>query len=387
MLETLPAQSAGPQFEPSEAQKEARLRFRQFVQEHITPFAGEWDRAERVPQQLIDELRRRGYMGAPLPQHPGGAMDAVTYGLLTEEIARGCSSVRSLLTVHDMVSLGLHRWASHAVKEEFGEAVSSGRMLCALALSEPEAGSDAASVKTEGRATDDGYVLSGKKKWTTFGQIADLFLVLARCQEQLAAFLVPAAAPGLLRKPMKGIAGTRASLLAEIEFHECCVPRHYLIGKIGFGFSHVVSSVLDHGRYSVAWGSVGISQACLNACLDYTSKRRQFGVALREHQLVQRKLTDMIVNTRAARLLCYRAGYLRDMKDPGASAETLVAKYFASKMAVRAANDAVQLHGANGLTDEYPVARLLRDSKVMEIIEGSTQIQQITIAGYPFDEL
>lgn len=387
MLEAVPAQSVGPQFELSEAQKEMRLRFRQFVQEYIAPFAGEWDRAERVPQQLIDELRRRGYVGVPLPQHPGGDMDAITYGLLTEELARGCSSVRSLLTVHDMVSLGLHRWAGRAVKEEFGEAVASGRLLCALALSEPEAGSDAASVKTEARATNEGYVLNGKKKWTTFGQIADLFLVLARCQEKLAAFLVPASTPGLLRRPMKGIAGTRASLLAEIEFHECHVPAHYLIGKIGFGFSHVISSVLDHGRYSVAWGSVGIAQACLDACLEYTTNRRQFGVKLREHQLVQRKLTDMIVHTRAARLLCYRAGYLRETKDPGASPETLVAKYFASKTAVRAANDAVQLHGANGLTDEYPVARLLRDSKVMEIIEGSTQIQQITIAGYPFDEL
>jgi glutaryl-CoA dehydrogenase (non-decarboxylating) len=377
----------GPHFDLSEAQKESRLRFRHFVQEHIAPFAGEWDRAERVPQKVVDELRLRGYLGAPLPEHPGGAMDAITYGLLTEEIARGCSSVRSLLTVHDMVSLGLHRWASRAVKEEFGEAVSAGRLLCALALSEPEAGSDAASVKTEARVTDEGYILSGRKKWTTFGQVADLFLVLARCQEQLAAFLVPASTPGLLRQPMKGIAGTRASLLAEIELHECCVPRHYLIGKIGFGFSHVVSSVLDHGRYSVAWGSVGIAQACLDACLNYTATRRQFGVELRKHQLVQRKLTDMIVNTRAARLLCYRAGYLRDTKDDDASAETLVAKYFASKTAVRAANDAVQLHGANGLTDEYPVARFLRDSKVMEIIEGSTQIQQITIAGYPFDEL
>lgn len=387
MLEAVPAQSVGPQFELSEAQKEMRLRFRQFVQEHIAPFAGEWDRLERVPQQLIDELRRRGYVGAPLSQHPGGEMDAITYGLLTEELARGCSSVRSLLTVHDMVALGLQRWASRDVKEEFGTAVSSGRLLCALALSEPEAGSDATSVRTEAQATDEGYVLNGKKKWTTFGQIADLFLVLARCQEKLAAFLVPATTPGLLRKPMKGIAGTRASLLAEIDFHECHVPGRYLIGKIGFGFSHVISSVLDHGRYSVAWGSVGIAQACLDACLEYTTNRRQFGVKLREHQLVQRKLTDMIVNTRAARLLCYRAGYLRETKDPGASAETLVAKYFASKTAVRAANDAVQLHGANGLTDEYPVARLLRDSKVMEIIEGSTQIQQITIAGYPFDEL
>jgi alkylation response protein AidB-like acyl-CoA dehydrogenase len=163
MRQTLPVQSTAPSFAPSEAQKEARLRFRYFVQEYIAPFAGEWDRAERVPLEVIDELRARGYLGAPLPGHPGGAMDPITYGLLTEEIARGCSSTRSLLTVHDMVSLGFYRWGSRAVKEEFGDAISSGRLLCALALSEPEAGSDAAGIKAEARASDAGYVLTGKK--------------------------------------------------------------------------------------------------------------------------------------------------------------------------------------------------------------------------------
>jgi glutaryl-CoA dehydrogenase (non-decarboxylating) len=386
LLETMSVRAAGPHFELSTAQTEARLSFRRFAQEHIVPFAEEWDRQERVPPDLIDRLRAQGYLGAPLPDHPGGPMDAITYGLLTEEIARGCSSVRSLLTVHDMVALGLHRWGSRAVKEEFGGLISSGRLLCALALSEPDVGSDAASVKTEARLSDDEYVLTGRKKWITFGQIAGLFLALARCQGGLGAFLVPSSAAGLYCKPMKGISGTRASLLAELEFDACRIPQRYLVGKIGFGFSHVISSVLDHGRYSVAWGSVGIAQACLDACLDYTARRRQFGVELREHQLVQKKLTDMIVDTRASRLLCYRAGYLRRLSDPAASAETLVAKYFASKAAVRAANDAVQLHGANGLTDEYPIARLLRDAKVMEIIEGSSEIQQITIAKYPFEE-
>jgi hypothetical protein len=148
-----------------------------------------------------------------------------------------------------------------------------------------------------------------------------------------------------------------------------------------------VSTALDSGRYSVAWGSVGIAQACLDACLGYTASRKQFGVELRDHQLVQRKLTNMIADTRAARLLCYRAGYLRQIGDPDAASETLVAKYFASQAAARIANDAVQLHGANGLTDEYPVGRYLRDAKVMEIIEGSSQIQQITIARIPLGEL
>lgn len=380
------SESAAMKIGLSPEQREQRLLFRRFAKEHIAPYAAQWDLEERVSSGIIDELRRRGYLGAPLSR-PGGCMDAITYGLLTEEIARACSSTRSLLTVHDMVAQGIWRWGNRALKAEFGEQVATGDRICALALSEPDVGSDAAGVKTTARRDGEDFILQGEKKWTTFGQIADLFLVLARCPEGLAAFVMPVATSGLVRRAMKGIVGTRASLLAEISLHECRIPAHYLLGKVGFGFSHVVSSVLDHGRYSVAWGAVGIAQACLDACLDYTGKRRQFGVELRDHQLVQRKLTDMIVNVRAARLLCYRAGYLRSVDDTGAIAETLVAKYFSSRTAVQTANDAVHLHGANGLTEEYPVARYLRDAKVTEIVEGSSEIQQITIARCPLEEI
>jgi alkylation response protein AidB-like acyl-CoA dehydrogenase len=367
----------GLRMELSGAQHEARLRFRQFVREHIAPHAGRWDREERVPLELIGRLRENGYLGSPLPVDAGGGgLDAITYGLLTEELARGCSSVRSLLTVHDMVALAVWRWGSRELKTKVGTAAARAELLCALALTEPDVGSDAAGVQTEARADGDGYVLNGRKKWITYGQVADL-----------TAFLVPANAKGFARRPLRGIVGTRASLLAELEFDHCFVPATHLVGRIGFGLSHVVGAALDHGRYSVAWGAVGIAQACLDACTEYTSSRKQFGVELSQHQLVQRKLTNMITDTRAARLLCYRAGYLRLIGDPGAASETLVAKYFASKAAVRAANDAIQLHGANGLTEDYPVARYLRDARVTEIIEGSTQIQQISIAKNPPGEL
>lgn len=375
------------QIEVSLAQREARRNFRAFVQKHISPFAAQWDREQMLPFDVVETLRAHGYLGAIHPGRNGGPMDPTTYGLLTEEIARGCSSVRSLLTVHDMVALGIWRWGNADLKAQFGAATSTGQLLCALALSESEAGSDAASVATEATPGGNGYVLNGKKKWITFGQIADLFLVLARCQDQLSAFVVPANSPGLTRVPQRGMLGMRASLLAELDLNQCSVPKRFLVGKIGFGLSHVVSTVLDYGRYSVAWGSVGIAQACLDACLEYTSRRKQFGRELCEHQLIQRKLTEMIASTRAARLLCYRAGYLRRIEDPGASGETSIAKYFASRTAVRAANDAVQIHGANGLTEEYGVARYLRDAKVQEIIEGSTEIQQITIPKFALSEL
>jgi glutaryl-CoA dehydrogenase (non-decarboxylating) len=382
------AAEAGLRLELSPAQQQARQRCRAFVAERVAPFAAAWDREGRMPDEAIAELRRHGYLGAHLSRElGGGGVDAITYGLLTEEIGRGCSSLRSLLTVHDMVCEALRRWAGPRLKSEVLPRLARAELLAALALSEPNVGSDAASVETEAERDGDCWVLNGRKRWITFGMSADLFLVFARCGGQAAAFLVPAASPGLAREPIGNVVGTRAARLAELNLAGCRVPADHLVGRVGFGFSHVAATALDHGRYSVAWGAVGIAQACLDACLDYTAARRQFGQPLARHQLVQRKLTEMIVNTRAARLLCLLAGYRRATASPDASTETLIAKYFASRAAARAANDAVQLHGANGLSQDYPVERYLRDAKVTEIIEGSTQIQQIAIAGCPPGEL
>ncbi|HEX4966004.1 MAG TPA: acyl-CoA dehydrogenase family protein [Thermoanaerobaculia bacterium] len=370
------------------AQCAARDEFRAFAAAEIVPHADRWDREAAIPRSAIEALREQRYLGSNvLPEHGGVGRDMITYGLLTEEIARGCSSVRSLLTVHDMVAHAIQRWGSPAQRERWLPLLARGEVLAALALSEPNAGSDAKSVETTAVEDGDGWVLTGHKKWTTFGQLAGLFLVLARCGEALAAFLVERESPGLAVEPLHGVWGTRASLLAELTFDGCRVPKESLLGRLGFGLSHVVAAALEHGRYSVAWGAVGIGQACLDACRTYTAGRRQGGAALADHQLIRRLLTDMIVNVRAARLLCLRAGWLRDQRDPGAFMEVMAAKYFASTMAVRAANDAVQVHGANGMSDDFPVGRYLRDAKVTEIIEGSTQIQQITLSLFDFQEL
>lgn len=373
---------------PSEAQSEVRARTRAFVRERITPYADRWEREDGFPVELVAELRGAGLVGAPLPEEVGGGgLDPVAYGLLTEEVGRGCSSVRSLLTVHDMSTLAVHRWGSRRLREELVPAMARGDKLVAFALSEPSAGSDGAAVETEAHQEDDHFVLSGRKRWITCGRIADLFLVVARTEKGPVALLVDGDTPGLTRTPIPGMMGTGASHLAELTFDACRVPEQRLVGRPGFGFSAVAGAALDHGRYSVAWGAAGIAQASLDATLRYTEERHQFGVPLQEHQLVRRKLTDMIAETRAARLLCYRAGHLRATGSPGALAETQVAKYFASRAAVRAASAAVQLHGANGLSPEHPVGRYLRDARVTEIIEGSTQIQQITIPDGVLEEL
>jgi glutaryl-CoA dehydrogenase (non-decarboxylating) len=334
-------------------QRAVRAELRAFVAEEIVPHADRWDREEAIPLELIARLRERGYLGSNVSREHGGiGRDMITYGLLTEEIARGCSSVRSLLTVHDMVAHAIQRWGSREQKERYLPRMARGEILGALALSEPNA-----------------------------------FLVLAQADGKPTAFLVERESPGFTVKPLKGIVGTRASMLAELFLEDCRVPKGQLLGRPGFGVSHVIAAALEQGRYSVAWGSVGIAQACLDASRAYAAERKQFGAPLADHQLIRAILTDMIVDVRAARLLCLRAGYLRDAGDPNSFMETMAAKYFASRAATRAANDAVQIHGANGMTEEYPVARYLRDARVMEIIEGSTQIQQITIPLFDFQEI
>lgn len=367
-------------------QRALRAEVRAFVESEIAPHAGQWDREESTPRALINQLAERGWLGSMVPaEHGGKGLDMISYGVLTEEIGRGCSSIRSLLTVHDMVCRGILRWGSSPQKESWLPRLARGEILGAFALSEPNAGSDAMGIETTAVEMDGGFALDGSKKWITYGQIADLFLLFAKLDGKPTAFLVERETPGLTVTPLRGILGTRASMLAELKLEGARTSS--MVGRPGFGVSHVMGAALDQGRYSVACGSVGIAQACLEASLAYARERQQFGQPLFEHQLVRAMLSDMTANVRAARLLCMRAGWLRDTGDPGAIAETSVAKYFASTIANRAAADAVQIHGGNGCHDDFPVSRWFRDAKVMEIIEGSTQIQQSTIARLELEEL
>jgi len=226
----------------------------------------------------------------------------------------------------------------------------------------------------------DCYIINGQKKWITLGQIADSFIVFGQMDGLSCAILVDKDVPGLKRIPIRGLSGLKASMLAEIHLNDCRIPKKNLIGNPGFGFDLIAQSALDLGRYCVAWGCVGIAQACLEASLSYVKKRKQFGAYLKEHQLIKQMITDMIVNVEAMRLLCYKAGYLKDQQDPNAIHETLIAKYFASTMTLGIADNAVQIHGAEGCLDQHPMQRCLRDAKIMEIIEGTTQIHQLKIA-------
>ena len=366
-------------------QKKDQAAFRAFVSEEVIPHADRYDQEERIPSELIAKLAQRGYLGATLPEEYGGCgMDMITYGLLNEELGRGCSSVRSLVTVQNMVAQTILKWGSRHQKELWLDKMASGDAIAAFALTEPEVGSDAKNIETTATPAGDSYIINGHKKWITFGQIADLFLVFGQCEGKPCAFLIEKDTSGLSMRPIFGMLGVRASMLAELHLNDCQVSEENLVGGVGFGFVPVALFALDLGRYGIAWGCVGIAQACLEACIQYTSQRKQFDVYLKEHQLIRQMITDMIVNVKAARLLCYQAGYSKELGDPNSFMEMLVAKYFASTMATRVANDAVQIHGANGCSSEYALQRYLRDAKIMEIIEGTTQIHQIKIAEYGY---
>ncbi|MBW3655410.1 MAG: acyl-CoA dehydrogenase family protein [Gemmatimonadetes bacterium] len=360
------------------AQEADRARFADWVSREVAPFAGAWDREARTPAAVVESMGRAGFLAAAVPPSFGGSgMDAVTFGLLNEELGRGCSSVRSLVTVHSMACHALARWGSGAQKERWLPRMARGEVIGAFGLSEPGVGSDASAVQTTAEADGDGYLLRGRKKWTTYGQLADVLLAFAQARGKPVAFLLDLRSPGVSVQPL-GVTGTRASMVAEIVLDGVRVPREDRLAGPGFGLG-VAMSALELGRYSVACGCVGIVRACLEASAGYAARRVQFGVPIGQHQLVQAMLADMATEYRAARLLCLRAGWLRDQGHPDAGREAFHAKYFASRAATRAALNAVQVHGANGCTGEYPVERYLRDSRVMEIIEGSTQVQQVTL--------
>lgn len=364
-----------------------RASARAFVDAHIAPHANGFERAGLIPEELLAAMGTAGLWAPFLPPEAGGmGMDMVTLGEIHEEVGRGCSSVRSLLTVHTMLAWALYRWGSQEQRDQWAGPLSRGEMLGAFCLTEPDVGSDATGITTTAARSGSGWLLNGTKKWITNGQRADLYLVFARTGGSIAAFLVPRRAPGVWVRPIREILGTRASMLAEVTFTDVTLGGDALVGPSGFAAGMVLTSTLDLGRYSVASGSAGIIQACLEACTDYTTQRKVGGRALRDLQLIQAKVTDMLTDVRAARLLCAEAGRLKDADQAATIIATWIAKYFASRAAARHAAAAVQIHGANGCGPDYPVARYYRDAKVMEIIEGSNEIQQITIAAEAYRE-
>lgn len=363
--------------------QELRKEFEDFIKKEIAPYAAEFDKKEYLPRKIIKLLGDRGYLGIAIPTEYGGmGGDAISIGLLFEEIGKACTSVRSLLTVHSMVSIALQKYGNEEQKRQWLPQMATGKIIGAFGLTEPKAGSDTQGLETEGIQSKEGYVIQGMKKWITMGQVADIFLIFAKINNKPTAFLVNRKLPGLEIRSVRGMIGARASMLGEIMLDKCVVAEDCIVGQVGTGLTHVAAMSLDLGRYSIAWGCVGAMEACFKCSVKYAKKRNQFGHMIGSNQLIQKMLAEMLVEMNASKQLCLEAAFFRNAGDPESVLKTCIAKYYTSKALVKITADAMQIHGANGCSSEYPIERYYRDSKINEIIEGTSQIQELLIASY-----
>lgn len=373
-------------FELTPAQKRIQAQAREFAEQEVAPAARIADEKGEFPIHLVKRMGELGFLAGPIePEYGGAGMDYVSYALLCEELGRADSSVRGFLTVHtSLVSLCIQDWGSEIQKSRYLPLLATGEWIGCYALTEPEAGSDVASIETTAREEGDHYVLNGEKIWITNGLSANIAIVFASKDRSarhrgICAFIVEPDARGFHREPMPGKElGHRASEHAYIMLKECRVPRSALLGAPGEGFK-VAMSALDRGRLGVAAGAVGVAQACLDACIAYATQRRQFGQRIADFEMIQATLADMAADVEAARLLVYRAAWVKDQGLPATKA-TSIAKLFATEAAMRAASEAVLLHGNRGYSNEYPVERYYRDIKGLQIYEGTSHIQRIIIA-------
>ncbi|WP_298270358.1 acyl-CoA dehydrogenase family protein [Geobacter sp.] len=371
-------------FTLTEEQQRIRDRARAFTEAEIIPHARENDARERFPAETIRKMGEAGLLGGVIPrEYGGGAMEWVSDALLFEEVGRGDSSVRTTISVQvSLVQQVIFRWGSEEQKRRYLPPLCRGELLGCFALTEPGAGSDAAGIATRAERRDGGWVLNGTKTWITNGGVADVAIVFARTSpaaghDGTAAFLVETKSPGFSTSEIRGKLGLRASNTAGIVMKECRVPVGALLGTVGEGL-RIALGALDNGRFGVAAGCVGILRGCVEACTAYTRSRTQFGRPLASFQLVQDMIARMAVDLEAARLLVLRAAELKNRGERN-TLETSMAKYFASEAAVRAATDAIQVHGAYGYSNAHPVERYLRDAKVATIYEGTSQIQKLII--------
>ncbi|MBA2523793.1 MAG: acyl-CoA dehydrogenase family protein [Solirubrobacterales bacterium] len=357
---------------------------REFADQVIFPRVRESDRAQRFDLDLARRLGEMGYLGAPVAEdHGGRGLDHVSYALIVEQVGRADSAARTVISVQTSLVCGsIERWGTDEQKGRWLPGLCSGELLGCFGLTEPESGSDAASMRTRAERTADGWVISGQKMWISLGNVADVALVFAqtdpaRAHRGLACFLVPTDLPGFSSAEIHGKLGLRSSDTASLAFDGLEVGDDALLGDVGDGFK-IAMSALDGGRYSVAAGCVGICDGCVDASVSYATERRQFGVPIARFQLVQAMIAEMIVKRDAARLLVLRAGMLKDEGKPNTT-ETSIAKLYASESAVECANTAIQVHGGAGYVDDHPVERYLRDARVTTLYEGTSQIQKLII--------
>jgi butyryl-CoA dehydrogenase len=377
--------------ELKEEQRSAREIARRFARERLSMAGVETDRSHRFPASEIEELGRLGMLGVFVPERWGGAgLDHVAYALVVEELAVECAATAVIVSAHSsLASWPILALGNDRQRERYLPSMASGQRLGCFALTEPQAGSDAAAQKTRAVRHGDDYVISGTKNFITNGPQASVAIVFAvtapgRGHKGISAFIVETTNPGwqVLRVEEKmGIAGAHSAQIGLSELH---VPKENLLGEEGGGFKAAMMT-LDGGRIGIAAQAVGIGRAALEQSLKYALERRAFGAPISSYQAIQWKLADMAVNLDAARLLTLRAAALKDAGRPYIR-ESSMAKLFASETAMKAATEAVQIHGGYGYTKEFKVERYFRDAKITELYEGTSEIQRNVIASRLLEE-
>ena len=371
-------------FDLSDEQLLVRDTAREFADREVRERARENDRNHHFDTELVAKIADQGYLGAIVPREYGGAdLDYVTYAIVVEEIGRHDSAMRTVISVQtSLVCSSILRWGSEEQKQRYLPKLCSGEWLGCFGLTEPDTGSDAADQKTRARKIDSGWVLNGTKMWISLGNHAKLALIFAQTDPDLkhrgiACFLVETDTPGFSAQEIHGKMGLHGSDTASIALDDVEVPDAALMGEVGEGFK-IAMSGLDSGRYSVAAGCVGVCQGSLDHSVAYAKERQQFGRPIGSFQLVQAMIADMRVQTDAARMLTWRAGFLKDSGRPSTT-ETSIAKLYATEAAQNCSHLAIQVHGGSGYVDDHPVERYYRDVRVTTLYEGTSQIQKLII--------
>jgi alkylation response protein AidB-like acyl-CoA dehydrogenase len=372
-------------FRLTDEQQLLRQTVREFAEQEIRPHVREWDEAQHFPRELIAKLAALGLMGIQLPErHGGSGMSAIDYCLCIEELARVDPSVALSVAAHNgLCTAHLFMFGNDAQRERYVVPLARGEQIGAWGLTEAGAGSDAAGMRTSASGDGGDWVLNGAKTFITHGRVGDVMVVMAvtdrtRGPKGISAFVVEQGTPGMTPGRKEDKLGMRASDTSEVVFAQCRIPRDHLVGEAGQGYINALQ-VLDAGRIGIAALAVGLAQGAFEAARDYAMERRQFGQPIASFQAIQWKLADNATRIEAARLLTYRAAHLKD-QGRRTSLESSMAKLYSSEIAVRAAEDAVQIHGGYGFVKDYPAEKFFRDVKLTTIGEGTSEIQRLVIA-------
>ena len=373
------------QFQLSEEHLMIQKAARDFANDVLKPGVIERDEHQKFPAEAIKQLGELGFLGMMVdPKYGGGGMDAISYVLAMEEISKIDASCSVVMSVNNsLVCWGLETFGTEAQKQKYLTRLAKGEIIGAFCLSEPEAGSDATSQRTTAVDKGDYYLLNGTKNWITNGNSASVYLVIAQTHPEKAhhginAFIVEKGMPGFVVGPKENKLGIRGSDTHSLMFSDVKVPKENRIGEDGFGFKFAMKT-LTGGRIGIASQALGIASGAYELALAYSKERKAFGKTISEHQAIQFKLADMATEIEAARLLCLKAAWMKDKHLDYATASA-IAKVFASKVAMWVTTEAVQIHGGYGYVKEYHVERLMRDAKITQIYEGTSEVQKIVIS-------